>query len=136
MKLVKTPLKVGFLYREVVYLLFSQHNLTSRNEKSIFMFMFESKFDMWIFCVHIFNKLFQLLMRIKGDRNIINMPLINVKTKILWAIREIRWLRWVLAGIPWQHHLISNNTRYQIEKWLIGSKFEKFFKNFFDKIVN
>ena len=90
LKLVKTPLKVGFLYREVVYLLFSQHNLTSRNEKSIIMFMFESKFDMWMFCVHIFNKLFQLLMRIKGDRNIINMPLINVKTKILWAIREIR----------------------------------------------
>ena len=31
--IVKTPLKVGFLYIEVVNLFFSRHILTSRNEK-------------------------------------------------------------------------------------------------------
>ena len=36
-----------------------------------------------MFCVHIFYKLFQLLIRIKGDKNIINIPPINVRTKIL-----------------------------------------------------
>ena len=33
LKLVKTPLKVGFLYTKVVNLLFSRLILTSRNEK-------------------------------------------------------------------------------------------------------
>ena len=53
------------------------------------MFMFESKFDIRMFCVHIFYKLFQLLMRIKGDKNIINIPprrkrkLILFKTKMI-----------------------------------------------------
>ena len=38
------------------------------------------------------------------------------------------------GGISWGHQLISNNIRYQIsKKWLIGSKFEKFFA-FFEKI--
>ena len=41
------------------------------------MFMFENKFDIGMFCIHIFYKLFQLLMRIKGDKNIINIPPIN-----------------------------------------------------------
>ena len=44
--------------------------------------MFERKFDIWMFCVNIFYKLFQLLMRIKGDKNIISIPPINVRTKI------------------------------------------------------
>ena len=52
------------------------------------MFMFESKFNIQMFYVHIFYKLFQLLMRIRGDKNIINIPPINVRTKILWAIRK------------------------------------------------
>ena len=28
--------------------------------------------------------------------------------------REMSWLKWVLAGILWQHHLIGNNTRYKM----------------------
>ena len=41
-----------------------------------------------MFCILIFYKLFQLLMRIKGDKNIINIPPINLTTKVLWAIRK------------------------------------------------
>ena len=52
------------------------------------MFMFESKFDIWMLCVHIFYKLFQLLIRIKGDKSIISIPPINVRKKILWAIKK------------------------------------------------
>ena len=29
---------------------------------------------------------------------------------------EMPWLMWVLAGMPWQHHLIGNNTCYQVWK--------------------
>ena len=52
------------------------------------MFMFKSKFDIWMFCVQLFYKLFQFLMRIKGDKNIIDIPPINVRKKIFWAIRK------------------------------------------------
>ena len=58
-----------------------------QEQKRIIMLMLESKFDIRMFCVHIFYKLFQLLMRIKSDKNIINIPPINVRTKTLWAIR-------------------------------------------------
>ena len=40
-----------------------------------------------MFCVLIFCQLFQLLIRIKVDKIIINIPPINVRTKIFWAIR-------------------------------------------------
>ena len=45
------------------------------------MFIFESKLDIRIFCVHIFYKRFQLLTRITGDKNIIIIPLINLGQK-------------------------------------------------------
>ena len=38
MTLVKTPLKVGFIYTEVANLLFSRHILTSRNEKNSYVY--------------------------------------------------------------------------------------------------
>ena len=50
--------------------------------------MFKSKFDIRMFYIHIFYKLFQLLMRIKDDKSMINIPPINVRTKILWTIRK------------------------------------------------
>ena len=83
LKLVKTPLKVGFLYTEVVTLFFFMTYFDIQERKSIIMFMFKSKFDNRMFCVHILYKRFQLLIRIKGDKNIINIPPINVRTKIL-----------------------------------------------------
>ena len=43
--------------------------------------MFESKFDIRMFCVHILYKLFQLLIIIKGDKNNINIPPVNVRKK-------------------------------------------------------
>ena len=33
--------------------------------------------DMQMFCVHILNKHFQLLVRIESDKNIINLPPVN-----------------------------------------------------------
>ena len=59
---------------------------------------------MRMFCVYILYKPFQLLMRIKSDKNIINIPTVNVRTKILRTIRkplfqndkEMHWLKWVL----------------------------------------
>ena len=50
--------------------------------------MFESKFDMRMFCAHILYKPFQLRMRIKGDKNIIYTPPLNVSAKSLRAIRK------------------------------------------------
>ena len=50
--------------------------------------MLESKFDIWMFCVHILYNVFQLFMRIKSEKNIINIPPINVTTKSLQAIRK------------------------------------------------
>ena len=91
---------MDFLYTELVNLLFSRHILTSWNEKRIIMFMLESKLDIRMFCVHILYKLFQLHLKIKSDKNI-NIPPINVRTKILRAIRkavfqndkEMHWLK-------------------------------------------
>ena len=40
LKLLKTPLKVSFLYTEVVNLLFSRHSTTSRNEKVLLCLCF------------------------------------------------------------------------------------------------
>ena len=43
--------------------------------------MFERKFTIRMFGAYIFYKLFQWLMRIKGDKNIISIPPINVRAK-------------------------------------------------------
>ena len=40
-KLVKTPLKVGSLYAEVVSLLFSRHILTSTTEKYYYVYVWK-----------------------------------------------------------------------------------------------
>ena len=86
-----------------------------QERKSIIMFMFVNKFDIPMLCVHIFYELLQLFMRIKVDKNIINEPPINVRGKNLvgkWKAtvfqndKEMRWLKWVLAGILWQHRVL------------------------------
>ena len=70
------------------------------------MFMFENKFDIRMFCVHILHKLFQLLMRIKSDKNIINIPPLNVRTKILRAIRKLLIFKMTKKCVS-KHHLID-----------------------------
>ena len=49
--------------------------------KIIITFMFESKFDIRMFCVHMLYNIFQLLLAIKSDKNIINIPPINIWKK-------------------------------------------------------
>ena len=53
---------------------------------------------MWMLCVHIIHKHFQLLMRIKSDRNIINTPNETV------------------TGIQTHNHLVRKRTRNHLAK--------------------
>ena len=55
--------------------------------------MFESKFYMRIFYVDIFYKPFQLLMRVKSHKSIINIPYVNVTTKFFWAVRKLLFFK-------------------------------------------
>ena len=78
--------------------------------------MFESIFNMRMFCVYILCKLFQLLMRIKSDKKIIKIPPVNCDKNIAGNQNdnEMNWLKWVLAGIPWENSLVGNNICYQM----------------------
>ena len=75
-----------------------------------------------MFCVHIFCKHFQFLMTIKGDKNVINIPPLNVRTKTLQAIGKPLFFEMTnnalskvgpngdLMATPsnWQKYLLSN----------------------------
>ena len=63
------------------------------------MFMFESTFDMRMFCIYILYKLLQLLMRVKSDKKITKMPPVNVGTKKLRAIRKPLFSKWQRNGL-------------------------------------
>ena len=86
---MKFPLHMGSLngslYTENVNLLFSQCILTTRNENVFAMFMFKSKCNVQMFSVLIFckPKLFLLIMRIKSDKNIINITTLNFRKNVL-----------------------------------------------------
>ena len=115
LKLVKTPLYVGFLYTEIVNFLFlSIHRSGSfiifmtyfdiHERKKIIMFMFESKCDLLIVCSYTIQT-FQLLMIIESDKNIINIPSVNFKinllgkqkSTVLQNDKETNCLKWALA---------------------------------------
>ena len=88
MKLLKTPLNMDSLYKEVVNLLFQNYKLTtclhrkstfsfltSRNKKELLCSSLKvNSVNLILRCLVLTYKLFQLVMRVKSDKNIVNIP--------------------------------------------------------------
>ena len=98
----------------MINLSFWRHILTSRNEKELlrscskvililgyFVFIYSMEFFhfSWEFKVTNISSAYLVLM---FEKNMAG----NQKVTVFQKRREIRWLKWVLAGITWQHYLI------------------------------